>query len=96
MGRRAQDWATVAVAAVVERSDGSVERAAVGLTNMGETPLRASACEEALAGGASPGDAAELAAEGTEPPSDHAASADFRRHLARVLTRRALEEAISR
>jgi carbon-monoxide dehydrogenase medium subunit len=96
LSRRAQDWATVAVAAVVERSTGAVERAAVGLANMGATPLRASACEQAVAGGASPGGAAELAAEGTEPPSDHTASAEFRRHLARVLTRRALEEAISR
>ena len=60
---------------------------------MGATPLRATAAEEALAGGASIEDAAALAAEGTEPSSDHAASADFRRHLARVLTRRALDEA---
>jgi carbon-monoxide dehydrogenase medium subunit len=58
--------------------------------------LRASAAEEALAGGASIADAAALAAEGTEPPSDQAASSEFRMHLARVLTRRALEEATSR
>lgn len=91
--RRAQDWATVAVAAVVERSNGSIAKASIGLTNMGGTPLRASAAEEALAGGASIADAAALAADGTEPPSDTAASAEFRRHLARVLTRRALEQA---
>ena len=60
---------------------------------MGGTPLRAAAVEEALAGGASIADAAALADQGTEPPTDHAASADFRRHLVRVLTRRALEEA---
>jgi carbon-monoxide dehydrogenase medium subunit len=96
MHRRAQDWATVAVAAVVERSNGSLERARVGLTNMGATPLRSSAVEDAIAGGASIDDAAALAAEGTEPPSDHAASADFRRHLVRVLTRRALAEAAAR
>jgi carbon-monoxide dehydrogenase medium subunit len=60
---------------------------------MGATPLRATAAEEALVGGASVADAAALAADGTEPASDHAASSDFRRHLARVLTRRALEEA---
>ena len=95
MARRAQDWATVAVAAVV-RGNGSVERAAVALTNMGATSLRATAVEEALVGGASFEDAAALAADGTEPPTDHAASSEFRKHLARVLTRRALEEARSR
>jgi aerobic carbon-monoxide dehydrogenase medium subunit len=92
MSRRAQDWATVAIAAVVH-GNGSVERASIALTNMGATALRATAAEAALVGGASVGDAAALAAEGTEPPSDHAASSDFRRHLARVLTRRALEQA---
>jgi carbon-monoxide dehydrogenase medium subunit len=92
MARRAQDWATVAVAAVVEGSNG-IAKARVGLTNMGGTPLRATAVEEALADGAAIPDAAALAAEGTEPPADHAASADFRRHLVRVLTRRALEQA---
>jgi len=93
MSRRAQDWATVAVAAVVERSNGSVRKAAIALTNMGATPLRATAAEEAIAGGGSIDDASTLASEGTEPSSDHAASADFRRHLARVLTQRALSEA---
>jgi carbon-monoxide dehydrogenase medium subunit len=95
MSRRAQDWATVAVAAVVQ-GNGSIERASVALTNMGATTIHARATEQALEGGASIEDAAALAAEGTEPPSDHAASSDFRRHLARVLTRRALEEARSR
>ncbi len=93
MSRRAQDWATVAVAAVVERSNGSIGKASIGLTNMGGTPLRATATEEAIASGASIGEAAAQAAEGAEPSSDHAASADFRGHLARVLARRALEEA---
>jgi len=92
MSRRAQDYATVAVAAVVH-GNGTVERASVALTNMGATSLHATAAEEALVGGASIADAAALAAEGTEPPTDHAASSDFRKHLARVLTRRALEEA---
>jgi carbon-monoxide dehydrogenase medium subunit len=96
MSRRAQDWATVAVAAVVERSNGSVGKASIGLANMGATPLRAAAAEQAIAGGTTTADAAALAAEGTEPPSDHAASADFRRHLATVLVRRALEEALTR
>jgi carbon-monoxide dehydrogenase medium subunit len=96
MSRRAQDWATVAVAAIVERSNGSLARASLGLANMGGTPLRAAAAEEAIAAGASIADASRLMAEGTEPPSDHAASAGFRRHLARVLGRRALEEASTR
>jgi carbon-monoxide dehydrogenase medium subunit len=95
MARRAQDWATVAVAAVVE-GNGSFGRASIALTNMGATTIRAAAAEEALVGGASIADAAALAADGTEPPTDHAASSEFRRHLARVLTRRALEEAAAR
>ncbi len=96
MSRRAQDWATVAVAAVVERSNGSIGKASIALTNMGATPLRATASEKAIAGGGSIDDASTLASDGTEPSSDHAASADFRRHLARVLTKRALEEAAGR
>jgi carbon-monoxide dehydrogenase medium subunit len=96
MHRRAQDWATVGVAAVVERSNGSLGKASIALTNMGGTPLRAAAAEEAIAGGASVEDAAALMAEGTEPPSDHAASSEFREHLARVLGRRALQEAAAR
>ena len=95
MSRRAQDWATVAVAAVTTDERRAADDA-IALTNMGATPLRASASEDALAGGASIEDAAALAAEGTEPSSDHAASAEFRRHLARVLTKRALDEAASR
>ena len=91
MSRRAQDWATVAVAAVT-RSHGALPTT-IALTNMGATPLRAKAAEDVLAGGGTSADAAALADEGTEPSSDHAASADFRRHLARVLTLRALDEA---
>jgi aerobic carbon-monoxide dehydrogenase medium subunit len=93
--RRALDWATVGVAAVVE-GNGSVERARIGLTNMGQVPLRASAAEEALAGASGDGiaAAAEKADEGTDPPADTWASSDFRRHLARVLTSRAVEEAL--
>jgi len=62
---------------------------------MGATPLRASGVEEALAGGGDPASAAERAAEGTSPPSDQNASAEFRGHLARVLVRRALEEVVA-
>ena len=93
--RRAQDWATVGVAALVHRDDGSLAGASIGLVNMGATPLRAKAAEDALAGGASVPDAAALVTEGAEPPSDHAGSSAYRAHLARVLTRRALEEALA-
>jgi aerobic carbon-monoxide dehydrogenase medium subunit len=94
MSRRAQDWATVAVAAVVERTNGSIGKAAIGLTNMGATPLRARAAEDMLSAGAGIEEAAGSIAEDTDPPSDHAASSDFRRHLARVLGKRALEQAV--
>ena len=86
--RRAQDWAIVGVAAV-RRDEGT----AVALVNMGLTPLHAGATEAALAAGASASEAAELAADGTAPVSDLNASPDYRRHLARVLVRRALEQA---
>ena len=96
--QRALDWATVGVAVLAGASNGSIEGARVGLTNMGQTPLRASAVESALAG--APRDAvkaaAEKADEGTDPPSDTWGSSDFRRHLSRVLTARAVEEALSR
>jgi carbon-monoxide dehydrogenase medium subunit len=85
--RRTHDWATCAVAAV--RVDGRVQ---VGLTSMGATPLRARGVEEALAGGASPAEAAGRAAEGTSPADDGFGSAEYRTHLAGVLTRRALEQ----
>ena len=91
--RRAQDWATVGVAALVHRDDGTIGGASIALVNMGGTPLRARAAEDALAGGASISEAAELVTDGTEPPSDQAASSEYRAHLARVIARRALEEA---
>jgi len=94
--RRAQDWAIVGVAAIVERSNGGIGTARVALTNMGTTPLRATSVEEALAGAgrdAIPAAAAK-AAEGSSPPSDTNAGADFRRHLAGVLVGRAVEEAL--
>jgi aerobic carbon-monoxide dehydrogenase medium subunit len=80
--RRANDWAIVGVAAIDGR---------IALANMGSKPLRATAAEEALAAGASPAEAAGLAADGTSPGEDIHADREYRRHLARVLTRRALE-----
>ena len=94
--RRSEDWAMVAVCAMVKKAaDGSFEDVRVALTNMGSTPLRATAAEQALRGQGPDGiaAAAEQAAEGTDPPGDLNASPDYKRHLARVLTRRALEEA---
>jgi len=85
--RRAQDWATVGVAAA--HVGGRVQ---VGLASMGGTPLRARAVEDALAGGATPADAAGHAADGAEPPSDVSGSSEYRAHLACVLVRRALEQ----
>jgi len=98
--RRAIDWAIVGVAAVVERSNGSIADARIALTNMGSTALRATAVEEALSGAdASPDTilaACGHAAEGTSPPSDTNGSAEYRQELAKVLVRRAVEEALAR
>jgi carbon-monoxide dehydrogenase medium subunit len=98
--RRAEDWAMVGVCALVRRApDGTCDDVRIGLTHMGSTPLRATAAEEALRGGQLDGSsiaaAAEQAAEGTDPPGDLNATPEYKRHLARVLTRRALEEAVS-
>jgi carbon-monoxide dehydrogenase medium subunit len=96
--RRSQDWAMVGVAAVVEKDNGSIGSARVALTSMGSTPIRATAVEQALSGAApdAVAEAAQSADEGTNPASDGAATAEFRRHLARVWTRRAVEEALGR
>lgn len=85
--RRAQDWAIVGVSAW--KLNGA---SGVGLVNMGSTPIRASETEKALNGGASAADAAALATKGTEPSADLNASVEYRKHLATVLVRRALEE----
>jgi carbon-monoxide dehydrogenase medium subunit len=89
--RRAQDWAIVGCAAVL--GNGTSGGPGVGLVNMGATPLRAPGVEDALRSGASPTDAAARADEGTDPPDDLNGSAEYRRHLAQVLVRRALESA---
>jgi carbon-monoxide dehydrogenase medium subunit len=95
--RRAEDWAMVGVCALVKDSGGTCEDVRIGLTHMGSVPLRATAAEDALRG--QPLDreriagAAEHAADGTSPPGDLNAMPEYKQHLARVLTRRALEEA---
>ena len=93
---RAQDWAIVGVAALVERSNGGIGRASVTLTNMGPVPLRATGVEQALVGGEDVARAAEAAAERTNPVTDPFATAEYRRYLAPILVRRAIEEAMSR
>jgi aerobic carbon-monoxide dehydrogenase medium subunit len=95
--RRAEDWAMVGVCALVKDSGGTCEDVRIGLTHMGSVPLRATAAEGALRGqpldGERIGQAAAQAAEGTSPPGDLNATPEYKAHLARVLTRRALEEA---
>ncbi|MET0275576.1 MAG: xanthine dehydrogenase family protein subunit M [Acidimicrobiia bacterium] len=84
--RRAQDWAIVGVAAVGGDTPG------VALVNMGSTPIRASGVEARMSDGATPEQASAVAADGTEPPTDLNASEEYRRHLAQVLVRRALDD----
>jgi carbon-monoxide dehydrogenase medium subunit len=96
--RRQEDWAMVAVSALVKKGgDGTCADVRIGLTHMSSVPLRATAVEDALRGQPLTADtiaaASELAAEGTEPPADLNASQDYKRHLARVLCKRALTAA---
>ena len=95
--RTAQAWAIVGVAALARRSNGHVAEARVGLTNMGPVPVRATAVEAAAAGAQASSEALRAAAasadEGTQPPADLHGAPDYRRHLARVLTGRALAAA---
>jgi aerobic carbon-monoxide dehydrogenase medium subunit len=92
--RTAQAWAIVGVAALARRTNGQVAEARIGMANMGSTPVRARAAEAAAAGAEASQDALRSAAqhadEGTNPPADLHGAADYRRHLARVLTARAL------
>ena len=92
--RVAHQWPIVAVAAAVRVEGGTIAEARVGLTNMGSTPLRARAVEDALRGQPATEDAvreaASRATEGTNPPSDLNGDSDYRSHLATVLTRRAV------
>jgi aerobic carbon-monoxide dehydrogenase medium subunit len=95
--RRSEDWAMVAVSALVKKNGDTIEDVRVGLTNMASVPLRATEVEDALRGQPASADsiarAAEQAGEGTNPPADLNASSEYKRHLARVLARRALETA---
>ena len=95
--RRAEDWAMVGVAALVKVDGGTFSDVRVGLTHMATTPLRATAVEQALNGQPASADAiaaaAEAAAEGTDPPGDLNATPDYKRHLAKVMVRRALTQA---
>lgn len=95
--RRSEDWAMVAACALVKQTGDICEDVRIGLTNVASVPIRASAVEEALRGqpltAENIAQAAEHAAEGTRPPEDLNASADYKRHLARVLCRRALRQA---
>lgn len=97
--RTAQSWAVVGVACMVRRNQGVIEESRIALTNMGPTPVRAHAVEQALAGSTATSSAFRSAAartsDGLEPPADLHASADYRRHLARILTARALATAAS-
>jgi aerobic carbon-monoxide dehydrogenase medium subunit len=92
--RTAQAWAIVGVAALARRSNGHVAEARIGMANMGSIPVRARAAEAAAAGAEASRDALRSAArhadDGTNPPADLHGAADYRRHLARVLTARAL------
>lgn len=92
--RVAQAWAIVGVAAAVKRSNGSIAEARIGLTNMGPRPVRAATAEQALAGSSVDESAVAAATanadDGSDPPSDLGGQADYRRHLVRVLTRRAV------
>ena len=95
--RRSEDWAVVAVTALVKRDGDRCEDVRVAISNMGSVPLRAHATEQALRGGPLNADAidaaASQAADATDPPADLNASADYKRHLARVMSARALKEA---
>jgi carbon-monoxide dehydrogenase medium subunit len=96
--RVAQSWSIVAVAATVEVDAGKIRQARIALTNMVSVPVRARGVEDALVGQAASGEeirtAAEHAAEGLDPMSDGNADAEYRSHLARVLTRRAVATAV--
>jgi len=96
--RRMIDWAIVGCAVNVVRSNGSIGSASIALTNVGPTPMRAPAAEQALQGQQANADtvrqASELADQGLEPSADLNASTEYKKHLVKVMTRRALEAAL--
>ena len=94
--RVSHQWSIVGIAVALKADGGTISEARIGLTNMGSTPLRAASVEAALVGRSASdlGDACDSAADGTNPPSDLNGDADYRRHLARVLTRRAVLTAL--
>src|SRR5262249_767751 len=94
--RRAPGRAHARIAAVIRRAEGSIDEAAITLTNMGPTPVRAHTAEQALHSADDVGTAADMVAAESDPPSDPSGSSDYRRHLATVLARRALADAIAR
>ena len=94
--RRAQDWATVGVAVVLSRDNGTIADSRIGLVNMGGTPLRATGAEAVLTSADAAAAASARIPEGTMPPDDVSASSEFRAHLATVIGRRAIEEALAR
>ena len=94
--RTAQAWSIVGVAAAVRMDGGKVAEARIGLTNVGGTPMRASTVEQALVGASTMAEieaACENAADGLEPFADEDADIEFRKHLAKVLTKRAVAKA---
>jgi carbon-monoxide dehydrogenase medium subunit len=97
--RRSEDWAMVGVCAVVKASGDIIDDVRVGLTNMGSVPLRATAVEDALRGQSASMEnivaAAAKAADGTDPPADLNGSVEYKRHLATILTKRAIIEAFA-
>ncbi len=97
--RRMIDWAIVGCAVNVVRSNGSINSASIALTNVGPTPMRAPAAEQALQGQQANADtvrqAAELADQGLEPSADLNASTQYKKHLVKIMTRRALEAALN-
>jgi aerobic carbon-monoxide dehydrogenase medium subunit len=94
--RVSHQWSIVGIAVTLKAEGGTISEARIGLTNMGNTPLRARGVEQALVGrsAADLGDACDAVADGTNPPSDLNGDSDYRRHLARVLTRRAVITAL--
>jgi aerobic carbon-monoxide dehydrogenase medium subunit len=98
INRVAQDWSIVAVAATLQLDGGVIRQARVALTNMASVPVRARGVEEALVGQSASIDlirsAAQRAAEGTDPRDGSGADAEYRTHLAKVLTQRALATAV--